>query len=67
VHKWMRAYVGVLPHPYFVVTGADGSFELRNLPPGEYTVGVWHETLGERTGKVQVPASGAVSVNLNYE
>ena len=67
VHKWMRAYAGVLPHPYFAVTGADGSFELRNLPPGEYTVGVWHETLGERTGRVQVPASGAASVNLNYE
>ena len=34
VHGWMNAYVGVLDHPYFAVTGKDGSFDLKNLPPG---------------------------------
>jgi len=33
--QWMRAYIGVVAHPYFAVTGADGSFELRNVPPGD--------------------------------
>ena len=46
VHNWMRAWIGVLDHPYFAVTGADGSFELRNVPPGSYTVAVWQEALG---------------------
>ena len=46
VHNWMRAWIGVLDHPYFAVTGADGSFELRNVPPGSYTVAVWQESLG---------------------
>ena len=34
VHRWMTAFVGVLDHPFFAVTGADGSFELKGLPPG---------------------------------
>lgn len=46
VHKWMRAWIGVLDHPYFAVTGPDGSFSIRNVPPGSYTVAVWQETLG---------------------
>ncbi len=54
VHPWMAGYIGVLAHPYFYVTGADGRFELQNLPPGDYTVAVWHERFGtlEQTVKV---------------
>lgn len=43
VHSWMKAYVHVLNHPFFAVTQQDGTFEIRGLPPGEYTVSVWHE------------------------
>lgn len=43
VHPWMRMWVGVIGHPYFAVTGPDGAFELRGLPPGRYTIEVWHE------------------------
>jgi Carboxypeptidase regulatory-like domain len=67
VHKWMRAYVGVVPHPYFAVTGPDGSFELRNVPPGDYTVAVWHEKLGERTGQARVTPSGVATVSITFE
>jgi len=42
-HPWERAYLHVLEHPFFAVTGADGVFELRGLPPGEYEIAVWHE------------------------
>jgi plastocyanin len=57
VHGWMRAWVGVLDHPYYGVTGADGSFTLEGLPPGTYTVEAWHESLGTQTQTVTIGAS----------
>ena len=56
VHPWMFAYVGVLDHPFFAVTGADGQFELKGLPPGTYTVEAWHEKLGTQTQTVTIGA-----------
>lgn len=56
VHKWMNAYVGVLDHPFYAVTGADGTFSLEGLPPGTYTVEVWHEKLGTQTQSVTIAA-----------
>jgi hypothetical protein len=55
VHPWMRAYIGVLDHPFFAVTGADGRFKLAGLPPGTYTLGVWHERLGSSEQPVTLP------------
>jgi plastocyanin len=46
VHPWMKSYVAVLKNPYFQVTGKDGSFDLKNLPPGTYTIEAWHEKYG---------------------
>jgi plastocyanin len=57
VHGWMRAYIGVLDHPYYAVTAADGSFTLKGLPPGTYTVEAWHESLGTQTQMVTIGAS----------
>ncbi len=54
VHPWMRVYVGVVEHPFFAVTGEDGSFSLKNLPPGEYTLEAWHERYGTKEIKVKV-------------
>ena len=54
VHKWMNAYVGVLDHPFYAVTGADGTFELKGLPPGTYTIEAWHEKLGAQTQSVTI-------------
>ncbi len=56
VHPWMRAYVGVLDHPFFSVTGDDGSFQIKNLPPGQYVVEAWHEKYGSQTQNVTVSA-----------
>ena len=52
VHGWMNAYAGVLDHPYFAVTAADGTFSLKGVPPGTYTVEAWHEKLGTATKSV---------------
>jgi len=54
VHGWMKAWLGVLPHPFFAVTGADGSFKISGLPPGTYTIEAWHERYGTQTATVTV-------------
>lgn len=66
VHPWMQAYVSVLPHPYFGITGSDGTVRLDNVPPGDYVVATWHETLGTREKSVTLPASGSDSLELSY-
>jgi plastocyanin len=45
VHGWMNCYAGVLNHPFFAVTGKDGKYNIPGVPPGEYTITAWHETL----------------------
>ncbi|HET9364569.1 MAG TPA: carboxypeptidase regulatory-like domain-containing protein, partial [Candidatus Angelobacter sp.] len=53
-HPWMRAYINVMSHPYFAVSAADGSFTIKNLPPGDYTLAAVHEKFGEQTMHVKV-------------
>ncbi len=67
VHPWMKSYIGVLKHPYFAVTGADGTFEIGNLPPGDYTLGVWHESLGSTEMQVSVAAQESKTVDFVLE
>ncbi len=66
VHPWMGAYIGVLDHPYFGVTGEDGSFSITDVPAGKYTVEAWHEHLGTKTGTATVAADGTASVNFSF-
>ena len=66
VHPWMGAYMGVLDHPFFAVSGADGSFEIDGLPAGDYVIEAWHETLGTQTQSVSVAADGAVDVTFDF-
>jgi hypothetical protein len=56
LHPWERGYVAVLPHPFFAVTGRNGSFAIESLPPGDYEVVVWHEKFKEARAKVSVGA-----------
>ena len=66
VHRWMRAWVGVLDHPFHAVTGADGSFSLKGLPPGTYTIEAWHEKLGRQTQSVTIGASESKPVAFTF-
>ena len=67
VHPWMRAYVAVFRHPWFAVTGPDGTFELKNLPPGNYTVEAWHEKYGKVSEKITVAANASKSVDFSFK
>jgi hypothetical protein len=62
VHSWMLGWVAVLPGPFFGVTDANGVTKIENVPPGKYTVEVWHETLGKQTKDVEVKAGQAAKV-----
>jgi plastocyanin len=61
-HPWMHAYWLSMDQPYYAVTDADGKFSIGDLPPGDYEVEVWHETLGKKTEKVTIPAGGTATV-----
>ena len=67
VHPWMRAYIGVLDHPYFGTTGADGAFNLKGLPPGTYTIEAWHEKLGTQTQSVTIGAQETKDVTFTFK
>ena len=66
VHTWMGAYIGVFSHPYFAVTGDDGTFSLKGLPAGDYTIEAWHEKYGTQTMKVKVAAGGAATADFTF-
>lgn len=67
VHPWMSAWVGVVEHPYYAVTGEDGAFEIGNLPPGTYTLEAWHETLGTATRQVAVAPAQTLEVAFDFK
>jgi hypothetical protein len=66
VHPWMAAYIGVLEHPFFAVTGEDGGFELPKLPAGEYVLEAWHERFGTQSLTVSVAENKTKSVEFNF-
>lgn len=60
----MGARVGIFAHPWFAVTDARGAFELTGVPPGDYVIVAWHETLGTRKGRVTVTAQGSAEASF---
>lgn len=66
VHPWMQAYIGVVNHPYFAITGADGGFMLKDVPPGDYVIASWHERFGMREQRVKVEPKQEAAVAFAY-
>lgn len=66
LHPWMSGSVGVFAHPYFKVTGADGAFELKGLPPGDYEIEAWHERLGTRSLKRKLDPQGLIDLDFSF-
>jgi plastocyanin len=67
VHSWMNAYAGVVPHPFFAVTSADGTFEIKGLPPGTYTIEAWHEQLGTQSQSVIVDGKTPATFTATFK
>lgn len=67
VHSWMNAFAGVFDHPFFAVTGDDGTFSLKGLPPGTYTIAAWQEKLGTQEMSVTVAAKETKDVTLTFK
>ena len=66
VHPWMSAYAGVLSHPFYSVSGDDGSYSLKGLPAGDYEIVAWHEKYGEQAQKVKLGDGEAKTVDFKF-
>ena len=66
-HPWMKMYVNVVKSPFFAVTGKDGKYEIKGLPPGDYTLAFVHEKLGEQDQKVTVAAKDSKTVDQSFK
>jgi hypothetical protein len=72
VHGWMVSWVAALPHPYAVVTGPDGAYELTDVPPGTYLLAAWHEKVAdgrfqEGEHEVTLEANGTLTQDFQFE
>jgi plastocyanin len=67
VHSWMKSYIAVLKNPYFQVTKADGTFEIKNLPPGDYTIAAWQEKYGATEQKITVGPKESKKVDFVFK
>lgn len=68
MHPWMRGFVVASPHPFFAVTGKDGSFSIKKVPDGKYDVEAWHSRYGWKKASVEILAGKAVAdVNFSYD
>ena len=67
VHSWMKSYIAVLKSPFFAVTKADGTFEIKGLPPGEYTITAWQEKLGSTDQKITVGPKETKKVDFSIK
>ena len=65
IHSQMSASIKVFDHPFFAAPDATGSFVLRDVPPGRYTIVGWHERIGERSRPIDVTAGQSVDVTLS--
>jgi plastocyanin len=66
VHPWMEGWIHVMANPFFAVTGADGRFEIKGLPAGDYSFEAWHERLGVQTGSAHIADGETAAVNFAF-
>jgi plastocyanin len=67
VHPEMEAYIVVLETPYFAVTAKDGSYTVKNVPPGKYTLKIWHQKLKAESKEITVTESGEAQADFELK
>ncbi len=66
-HPWMKMYISVVKSPFYAVTGPDGKYSIKGLPPGDYTLAFVHEKLGEQDQKVTLAAKDSKTVDQSFK
>jgi plastocyanin len=66
-HPWMSAFLGVTSNPFFAVTGDEGTFTIKGLPAGEYTLHAWTATFGDQQQKITVRAGETTTANFTFK
>ena len=66
-HPWMKMYINVVKSPFYAVTGPDGKYEIKGLPPGDYTIAFVQEKLGEQDQKVTLAAKDSKTVDASFK
>jgi hypothetical protein len=67
IHPWMKAYIAVFDNPYFAVTRPDGSFDLKNVPPGTYILTAWHELYGKSQQSVTIGPKESKTIQIVFQ
>ena len=67
VHPWMGAYIAVIDHPFFSISNEMGEFKIQNLPPGTYTMEVWHEVFGTQTKEITVKENEKLKLDFSFK
>jgi plastocyanin len=67
IHPWMRGFVAVFKHPYFAVTDKNGNFDIKDLPPGSYTITAWQEKLGTLNQKITVGTGESKTLDFAFK
>ena len=66
-HPWMKMYISVVKNPFYAVTDKSGKYEIKGLPPGDYTIAFVHEKLGEQDQKVTVAAKETKTEDQSFK
>jgi len=67
IHPWMKAYIGVVAHPFYAVTGDDGTYTIKGLPPGTYTIEIVHEKYGKQEQQITVGAKESKTADFTIK
>lgn len=67
IHRWMSSYIHVVENPFYAVSGADGSFSIKNFPAGTFTLEAWHEKLGTQTKKITLTSGKDHEVTFTFK